>query len=207
MQITQVRDALGDIIADSERAADVIDRLRSMLRSEAPRRAPVDLNVAVEEVLRLVQFELKEKGIVLALDLQTGLPPVLGDRVQLQQIVLNLLINASDAVEGQVEEARRIELRTAAQDGFVTLAVIDRGVGLPDEQIGRVFEPFYTTKSGGMGLGLWICEMIAEAHDGRISVAANQGRGATFTLRLAALEEAAQDAAVAGVAGAASLQP
>lgn len=207
MQITQVRDALGDIIADSERAADVIDRLRSMLRSEAPRRAPVDLNVAVEEVLRLVQFELKEKGIVLALDLQTGLPPVLGDRVQLQQIVLNLLINASDAVEGQAEEARRIELRTAAHDGFVTLAVIDRGVGLPDEQIGRVFEPFYTTKSGGMGLGLWICEMIAEAHDGRISVEANHGRGATFTLRLVALEAAAQDAAVAGVAGAASLQP
>jgi signal transduction histidine kinase len=144
---------------------------------------------------------------VLALDLQTGLPPVLGDRVQLQQIVLNLLINASDAVEGQAEEARRIELRTAAHDGFVTLAVIDRGVGLPDEQIGRVFEPFYTTKSGGMGLGLWICEMIAEAHDGRISVEANHGRGATFTLRLVALEAAAQDAAVAGVAGAASLQP
>ena len=197
VQISQVREVLDDIIADSERAADVIERLRSMLRSEAPRRAPVDLNVAVEEVLRLVQFELKEKDITLALELQPGLPPVLGDRVQLQQIVLNLLINASDAVEGEAGEARRIKLRTSAHDGSVTLAVIDRGPGLADEQIARVFEPFYTTKSGGMGLGLWICEMIAEAHDGRISVESNHGRGSTFSLRLSALREPMHDAAVA----------
>jgi PAS domain S-box-containing protein len=196
-QLTQIRDALGDIIADSERATDVIDRLRSMLRSEAPRRAAVDLNDAVVEVLRLVQFDLKEKEIELALALQSGLPLVWGDRVQLQQVMLNLVLNACDAVESQVDGARHIQLRTSSQNGSVTLAVVDRGIGLAAEQIGRVFEPFYTTKAGGMGLGLWICEMIAEAHDGRISVEPNSERGVTFSLRLSALAPPAHDGAAA----------
>jgi PAS domain S-box-containing protein len=185
----QLREALCDIIADSERAADVIQRLRSMLRREPSGRAPVDLNLAVEEVLRLLQFDLKEKSIALTLELQPDLPPVLGDRVQLQQVVLNLLINACDAVESQLDGSRRIQVRTSSQHGAVTLAVTDHGIGLADEQIGRLFEPFYTTKSDGMGLGLWICEMIMADHDGRISVKPNGGPGVTFSFELPELSE------------------
>jgi PAS domain S-box-containing protein len=196
LQLTQVREALGDIIADSDRATAVIERLRSMLRSEPARRAPVDVNYAVEEVLRLMHFDLKEKGIRLTRELQPGLPPVMGDRVQLQQVVLNLLINACEAVEMQGDGDKRVGLRTSSQGGHVTLAVIDHGVGLAQDQIGRVFEPFYTTKPEGMGLGLWICEMIAEAHDGRISVEPNDARGVTFSLRLPVLPEPVRGHAV-----------
>ena len=176
--------ALADIIGDSRRMADVIQRMRAMLNRDAPLFAPLDLNKAVAEVVNLLQYDLDLKRVALEHDLEPNLPFVLGDRVQLQQVVVNLLINACEAVESLPDPARRIQLRTSSDDGTVTLSVADQGIGLSGEQIGRLFEPFYTTKPNGMGLGLWICEMILQAHDARVSVERNAGPGVTLVVRL-----------------------
>jgi PAS domain S-box-containing protein len=180
----ELRSAITDIIGDSRRVADVIQRMRDMLQRDAPAFAPLDLNKAVAEVVNLVHYDLDIKRVVLERDLGPNLPLVFGDRIQLQQVVVNLLMNACDAVESQPEETRRIRLTTSSQNGTVKLSVSDRGVGLSDEQITRIFEPFYTTKANGMGLGLWICEMILQAHDGRVEVERTAGPGVAFVVRL-----------------------
>jgi PAS domain S-box-containing protein len=185
--VDELRDALADIIADSQRANDVIERVSGLLRREAPVHAPVDLNAGLDEVVKVLRADLVARRISLTVELAPDLPRVFGDRVQLQQVALNLLMNACDAVEHQHDETRRISLRTSVDENSVVVSVSDQGAGLTDEEVARAFEPFFTTRVNGMGLGLPICQMILDLHDGALEAAPNDGRGMRFSFRLPAL--------------------
>jgi PAS domain S-box-containing protein len=185
--VDELRDALADIIADSQRANDVIERVSALLRREPSEHAPVDLNAGLDEVVKVLRADLAARRISLAVELAPDLPSVFGDRVQLQQVAINLLMNACDAVEHQPDEARRIWLRTSAGDDSVVVSVTDQGAGLTDEEVGRAFEPFFTTRPNGMGLGLPICQMIMDLHDGVLEAARNDGPGMRFSFTLPAL--------------------
>ncbi len=170
---------LNDIIAEGQRAGHVLKRVRSLLKKESARYEGVDLNQTIREVVRLVQGTAVGRRIQLDVDLAPAGRLVLGDRVQLQQVVLNLLLNAFDAVEDGDPDARRVTLRTSASDDRAVIAVIDRGAGLADADLSRMFEPFYTTKRDGMGLGLSICQAIVGAHGGALRAERNPDRGMT----------------------------
>jgi signal transduction histidine kinase len=133
----------------------------------------------------------------LGIDLPDTLPAVLGDRVQLQQVILNLLMNAFEALDGDDRSVKPVLIRTAVVDGMITVEVEDDGIGLTDDQLPRMFEPFYTTKPGGMGLGLAICQTIVSAHDGSVTVSRNASRGTTFSFSLPA--RAASEAVTAAI--------
>jgi PAS domain S-box-containing protein len=183
--LVELRAALADIVSDNQRAADVVRRLRSLLKKDTSEYAAVNLNASIDEVIKVLQSDIMSRRIVLDLELALNLPRVLGDRVQLQQVLLNLLMNAFEALENVA--IKRVILRTDADDSTVRVSVIDYGVGLTDEQLPRMFEPFYTTKADGMGLGLAICQTIMNAHDGTVAVQRNVERGTTFSFSLPAL--------------------
>jgi PAS domain S-box-containing protein len=184
--LVEMRAALADIVSDNQRAADVVQRLRTLLRKEPPEQTDVDLNDSVAEVVKVLQSDISSKRIGLSLDLEPELPAVLGDRVQLQQVVLNLLVNAFDAVEHAGSASRRVVLKTFAQDSTTRLSVTDEGIGVADDQVPRMFEPFYTTKPAGMGLGLAICQTIIASHDGTITFERHADGGTTFAFSLPA---------------------
>jgi signal transduction histidine kinase len=141
---------------------------------------PVDLNALVEDVARLVRGEFVRRRIALDVELAPGLPPVVGDPIQLQQVVLNVLMNAAEAVGAGADGGEwHVTVTTERTDTRVVVSVIDRGPGVPDEELPRIFEPFVTTKRGGMGLGLAICRRIIEAHGGEIGARRNGDRGLT----------------------------
>jgi two-component system sensor kinase FixL len=143
-----------DIRKDDERAGEVIRRMRALLRKHELERQPIEINSLVEDVLQLVSGDAALRGIALTADLGPVLPKVAGDRVHLQQVLLNLILNGMDALAGQPRERRRILVRTRlGADGQVELAVIDSGHGLEPDKLPRLFEPFYTTKPNGMGMG------------------------------------------------------
>ncbi len=194
--LAELRAALADIIADNQRAADVVRRLRTFLRKDTSEYAPVDLNDSIRDVLKVLQTDIASRRATLDLQLAEALPRVLGDRVQLQQVILNLVVNAFESMEEAPAEAGGVTLKTSNGDGQVTVAVVDSGVGLTDEQLPRMFEPFYTTKPAGMGLGLAICQTIMTAHDGVVGVERNAGRGATFSFSVPAVEATAESVAV-----------
>ena len=183
--LVELRAALADIVSDNQRAADVVRRLRSLLKKDTSEYAAVNLNASIDEVIKVLQSDIVSRRIVLDLELAPNLPRVLGDRVQLQQVMLNLLMNAFEALENVA--IKRVILRTDADDSTVRVSVIDHGVGLTDEQLPRMFEPFYTTKADGMGLGLAICQTIMNAHDGTVAVQRNVERGTTFSFSLPSL--------------------
>jgi C4-dicarboxylate-specific signal transduction histidine kinase len=185
--LAELRAALADIVSDNQRAAEVVRRLRTLLRKDTSEYAPVDVNDSIGEVIKVLQSDIESRRIGLELDLAPDLPPVLGDRVQLQQVTLNLLMNAFDALECVDGGGKPVRIRTAAADSSVIVAVEDSGVGLTDDQLPRMFEPFYTTKPDGMGLGLAICQTIVNAHDGGVSVSRNPDKGTTFSFSLPAL--------------------
>ncbi len=189
--LVELRAALTDIITDNGRAAEVLRRLRTLLRKDTSKYSPHDINDGVEEIVKLIRTDAIEKQISLEVDLCPHLPPVLGDRVQLQQVTLNLLMNAFDAVRDRDVDRRQVTLRTFPVDGRVGVSVTDAGFGLSDDQLSQVFEPFYTTKADGMGLGLSICQTIIAAHDGAISADRNGGPGMTFSFSLNALDGSA----------------
>jgi C4-dicarboxylate-specific signal transduction histidine kinase len=168
-------------IRDGQRASDVIARLRALFRNKSAPTESVDLNEATKEVVALLSSELHTTGVILRVELAEDLPSIAGDRVQLQQVVLNLLLNASEAVSGIDDRPRRITIRTErdAQDG-VRLSVRDLGVGLPKDSE-RLFQAFHTTKSGGMGIGLSVSRSIIENHSGHLWAEPNGGLGATFS--------------------------
>ena len=194
--VVELRDALGDIVADSQRANDVIERVSALLRRDTTSHAAVDVNAGLEEVVKVLRADLVARRIFLTIELAPDLPRVFGDRVQLQQVALNLLMNACDAVELQPDETRRISLRTAVDEDSVVVSVTDHGEGLTDEQVRRAFEPFFTTRVNGMGLGLPICEMILDLHDGTLGARRNDGYGMKFFFTLPALPSSAGDAVV-----------
>jgi PAS domain S-box-containing protein len=170
---------------DGHRASEVITRLRALFSKQDATTASVDLNEATREVIALSRSELQRSRVLVRADLADDLPPVTGDRVQLQQVILNLLLNAADAMRGVDDRPRQVVLRTARDDGDgVHLTVQDTGVGVDPHKVDRLFEAFYTTKSGGMGIGLSVSRAIIERHHGRLWAAPNEGPGATFAFAL-----------------------
>lgn len=179
------RETLRRTIRDGHRAAEVITRLRALFSRKEPANEPVDLNEATREVVALMLSELQGHRIVLRMELAEDLPVVIGDRVQLQQVVLNLLLNASEAMSDIDDRPRELVVRSGL-DGSdrVRLDVQDAGTGISPESVTRVFDAFYTTKSGGMGIGLSVSRSIIESHHGRLVAAPNDGPGVTFSFSI-----------------------
>jgi signal transduction histidine kinase len=183
--IDQVREALEDIMSDDKRAGLVIQRLRGMLKRSEVQAQLVDLNEAIRDVLEIARGDLSARGVSVLAELQAGLPGVIGDRVQLQQVLLNLILNGCDAMAGVDQEQRRLTVVTRSADGAgVGFAVVDRGIGIGSGDMERIFQPFVTTKHDGLGLGLAICRTIVTAHGGRLWATNNDDAGATLHVAL-----------------------
>jgi PAS domain S-box-containing protein len=179
--LEEVRQSLGLIVENGVRAGEVMDRIRALVKKAPPHKDRLEVNKTVLEVIGLTRNEIAKNGISARTQLAEFLPAIQGDRVQLQQVVLNLLINAVDAMSGMGEGVRELLISTAKTDPEgVLVAVRDSGPGLPPEGLDRLFEAFYTTKPGGLGMGLSICRSIIEAHQGRLWASANVPRGAVF---------------------------
>jgi C4-dicarboxylate-specific signal transduction histidine kinase len=172
-------------IRDGNRASDVITRLRALYSKRDISPEPMDLNEATREVTSLSLSELQSKSVILRHELADGLPPVSGDRVQLQQVILNLLRNASDAMSAVDDRPRELLIKTECdQADCVRLSVKDAGVGFTPQAADKLFQAFHTTKTDGMGIGLSISRSIIEAHRGRLWATANNGPGATFAFSI-----------------------
>ena len=181
----EIGDILKDIVHDDQRAGQVIHRLRTLLKKGELDPRPCDLNEIVTEVLQLMHSELMQRSVNIRTRLEPSLPLVLADRVQMQQVLLNLIVNACDAMSYEPREERQLEIVTAegGRDS-VKLSVIDQGVGIPDDKLEKVFSPFFTSKETGLGLGLAICRSIVTAHGGRLWADNSNVRGAAFHLVL-----------------------
>jgi PAS domain S-box-containing protein len=171
-------------IRDGNRASDVITRLRTLFANKPATTEPVDLNEVAQEVLALSASELQRRRIGIHPDFCDGIPHVNGDRIQLQQVIINLLLNASDAMRDVHDRPRQLRIKTERNQGEVRLSVRDSGVGLEQQEINRLFDAFYTTKKDGMGIGLAVSRSIIDAHRGRLWASPNDGPGATFTFSL-----------------------
>jgi len=183
-------------IRDGNRASEVISRLRALFGKKEPTNEPVDLNEAAREVIALSLSELHRKQVVSQSDFDEDLPTVMGDRVQLQQVILNLLLNASDAMNDIADRPRLVVIKTEPYEGnHVRLTVKDAGVGLEPENVGKLFDAFYTTKNSGMGIGLSVSRSIIESHHGRLWAMPNEGEpGATFSFSIPFATDAAMTA-------------
>jgi PAS domain S-box-containing protein len=187
--LDEAKEALGCVVRDADRAKDIVGRMRDHVKKAPPRREPFDLNEAVSEVIDMVRSAIAKNGIAVSTRLTEDLIPVWGDRVQLQQVVLNLILNAVEAM-GSVEPGARELLISIGQDRTgVLVAVRDSGPGVDPTHLERVFEAFYTTKSSGVGMGLSICRSIIDGHGGRLWASANKPRGAAFQFTLPAAQE------------------
>jgi PAS domain S-box-containing protein len=187
-------------IRDGNRASDVITRLRALFSKKDVATEPVDLNEATREVIALSSSELQRSRVILRAELADDLPPVAGDRVQLQQVILNLVRNASEAMSGVDDRPRKLLIRTEPdEDDRVRLTVQDTGAGFEPQAAGRLFEAFYTTKSGGMGIGLSVSRSIIESHQGRLWAAPNDGPGATFSFSIPRVRKGVADIRDVGV--------
>ena len=177
----EMADIVSDIRKDDIRASEVIRRMRGLLQKHELESHPIDLNEVAQETVAIVRPDARSREVQLEMELAEGVRPVMGDRVHLQQVLLNLLMNAIDAVATMPTERRRVRLWSTQADGEVRLAVTDSGIGIPADRISAIFEPFYTTKSvgSGMGMGLAIARSIVEAHAGRIAAENNSDGGAT----------------------------
>jgi C4-dicarboxylate-specific signal transduction histidine kinase len=181
----EVREALECVVGETYRAGNIIGRIRDQIKKAPPRIESMDLNKAVEEVLAVVRGELSKNGVSVHLRTAEGLSPVKGDRVQLQQVMLNLILNSIEAMTSADVSERKLEITTESRqtDGLL-VAVADSGPGVAANDLERIFESFYTTKGGGVGIGLSICRSIIDAHGGRLWAEAHQPRGAVFRFTL-----------------------
>ena len=187
-ELAEVSEALECVVNDTYRAGDIIGRIRDQVRKVPPRKESVDLNDAIGDVIALVRGELSKNRVSVQTQLAEGLPPVHGDRVQLQQVMLNLILNAIEAMVGVDAEVRTLVISTESSPSEGLLVTVgDSGPGIAPEDRERVFESFYTTKAGGVGIGLSICRSIIDAHGGRLWADAHQPRGAAFRFTLPAL--------------------
>ena len=179
--LQEARQALDRIVNDSMRAGDIIDRIRDLIKKAPPRKGGVDINEAIREVIELTRGEAAKSGVSMQTHLPEGLPLIHGDRVQLQQVILNLIVNAVEAMSDIAEAPHELLITTGLDEpSGVLVSVRDTGPGLAPATVERLFEPFYTTKPTGLGMGLSICRSIIEAHGGRLWVEANEPRGAIF---------------------------
>lgn len=177
--------ALDEIQAEARRAADILARLRGFVRRQEVRRAPVRLCRAIREAVNFASHQAQNAGVRIAIDFEEDMPPVMADEVELQQVLLNLVWNAIEAMEAAGSPRREILILThSASPDTAEVLVRDSGPGLDPEARRRLFEPFFTTKPNGMGMGLAICRSIMEAHGGRLNATANWEGGATFRLTL-----------------------
>ena len=182
----EVQQALDGIIKDGKRAGEILGRIRALVKKAPVQKERLDINQAILEVVALTHSEVQRKGVTLETQLQPALPPVLGDRIQLQQVVLNFILNAVDATSGLDPYRRNVVISTAKDSSGAIVAVRDSGVGLDTGSADHLFQPFYTTKASGMGMGLSICRSIVEAHGGRVVASRNVDAGATFQFTLPA---------------------
>ncbi len=184
--LAEVREILNDIVSEDKRAAEVIRRLRMWLKKGEVQQHAIRINAVVRDVLKLIRTDLTSQNITVATELARNLPGITGDPVQLQQVLLNLIVNACDAMAGCNGEERRLVIRTRIEDGSsaVIASVSDRGSSIPETKLEQIFEPFFTTKTKGMGLGLSVCRTIIIAHRGRLWAENNADGGATFYFRL-----------------------
>jgi len=188
--LKEARNTVQSIVADGNRAGEVIQRVRALVNKTADQKAPLHVNDVVNEVVGLVQHELSSHRVALRLELAAALPPVLADRIQLQQVVLNLVINGIEAMQPVKDRPRELVIRTLQDEtDQVVVMVSDGGVGVAAENADRLFDAFFTTKSSGMGMGLSICRSIVTAHGGRLSASANAGPGTTFQFALPSHQE------------------
>lgn len=179
--------ALENISAQARRAGEVIRRVRSYVRKEESRRAPADINEIVREVVPLAQTEARWRNVVIQIDLAQALPPLMADRILIEQVILNLVRNAIEAMDAVEENGRTVTIQTAAgANGAVEVAVRDTGPGLSPEIAARLFAPFFTTKPNGMGMGLSISQSIVQAHGGNLWASPNHPCGAVFRFSLPA---------------------
>jgi PAS domain S-box-containing protein len=187
-ELAEVSEALECVVTDTYRAGDIIGRIREQVRKVPPRKESVDLNDAIGNVIALVRGELSKYGVTVHTQLAEGLPPVRGDRVQLQQVMLNLILNAIEAMVGVDAEVRELVICTESSPSQGLLVTVgDSGSGIAPEDRQRVFESFYTTKASGVGIGLPICRSIIDAHGGRLWADAHRPHGAAFRFTLPSL--------------------
>lgn len=185
INVEEVRRALSRVVNSSNRANDYIDRIRGLIKKAPPKKEVVDINAAIRDIVALTRSEVLKNRVLLGTELADDMPFIRADRVQLQQVIINLLINAVEAMGSNGAEPRNLLVRTSRADcdgAFVT--VEDSGPGLTPESLNCVFDPFYTTKTGGLGIGLSICRSIVEAHGGRLWATARVPRGASFNFTL-----------------------
>jgi PAS domain S-box-containing protein len=193
-ELNSVRGAVEWIVKDGNRASEVIRRIRGLLKNADTQSVPLDINDLVEEVATLLQRELLAKQVNLRLELGSAVPLILADRVQLQQVMINLILNGAEAMQG-IAGPREMAVQSYVDEAQrVVVAVKDGGTGIPDGNEARVFEPFFSTKPGGLGMGLSICRSIIEAHGGLLWSSANSGPGATFQFAVPTHRENASEA-------------
>jgi C4-dicarboxylate-specific signal transduction histidine kinase len=191
--VVEIGEILHDIIDDDRRAGEVIRRLRAMVQTGAIEPADVDLADVVAEVRRLLGSDAVLRNVAIEVEGSNGLPRVRGDHIQLKQVVLNLVVNAMDAMNETEPHERRVTIRTTAADpATVLISVSDRGHGIDENKLGQIFDPFFTTKREGMGMGLSIARTIVEAHGGTLSAVNNPDGGASFLCKLPASTAAEQ---------------
>jgi C4-dicarboxylate-specific signal transduction histidine kinase len=190
-QMNKARRALGRIANDGKRAAEVIGRIRALMKRQAPRKEWLDINETIREVIELAQYQLRRSEILVETRFGHNLPRIRCDRVQLQQVLLNLIINAIEAMSS-IQKGHRELSMVSALDGpdAVSVQVRDSGPGLDPEHTPHLFEPFYTTKAEGLGIGLSISRSIVEAHGGSLAVSANTPSGSVFSFSLPVNEAA-----------------
>ena len=172
------------IVEDGNRTSEVIRRVRALSKKDDIESGPLDINVVLREALPLVSRELASQNVAVRMELAPDLPLISGDRVQLQQVIINLVLNAIEAMQSVTDRPRELLIRSAQDERGVVVTVTDCGVGFAEENVERMFSPFFTTKPSGMGLGLSICRSIVESHGGRLSVVRKEGPGATFQFTL-----------------------
>jgi signal transduction histidine kinase len=184
--LSEVREAISCVVGDTDRAGDIIDRIRDQIKKTPPRKEHFDLNEAINEVILLGRSAIIKNGVSVQARLSEGLLPTHGDRVQLQQVVLNLILNAAEAMGSVEAEPRELLISTEQHHTGVLVAVRDSGPGIHPAHLERVFESFYTTNPKGTGMGLSICRSIIQAHGGRLWAIPCEPQGALFQFTIPA---------------------
>jgi len=183
----EVREALSCVVRDADRAKDIVDRVRDHMKKAPRRKEHFDLNEAVEEVIVMVRTAVEREKVAVKTSLMQHMVPIVGDRVQLQQVLLNLIMNAVEAMSAVKQDERELRIATQqSETGDVVVAVEDSGLGIDPDRADRIFAPFYTTKATGTGMGLAICRSIIAAHGGQLWAEARRPRGSAFKFTLPA---------------------
>ena len=187
--VTEAREAATDIVRDGNRASEIITRIRALLKKRETAKVPLDINQTIDEVVRLARHEAETKGVTIRTDFTPDLPRVSGDRVQLQQVILNLVMNGIEAMSSINDHPRELLIRSGSnKSGKVLVTLRDTGVGMEADDLERIFDAFYSTKPQGLGMGLPISRSILEDHGGELWAVPNEGPGMTFQFTLSKYE-------------------